>query len=137
MKNKVKIIAEAGLNHNGNFKNVIKLIDIANDAKADYVKFQLFNTDQFINQKFNHKKIKIIKNYLKIQIVRIFFRKMEKNNFAIKHAEKKKLKVLKFFSLFLIKKVINYLEKVKIKFIKIPSGEINNFDLLKKINKNI
>ena len=41
MKNKVEIIAEAGINHNGKFKNAIKLIKIAKMAKVDYVKFQL------------------------------------------------------------------------------------------------
>ena len=46
-----------------------------------------------------------------------------------------KIKVLKFFfSIFDIES-INYLEKLKIKIIKIPSGEINNFDLLKRVNK--
>ena len=48
MKDKVKIIAEAGLNHNGDFKKIIKLIDIAKKAEADYVKFQLFKTENFI-----------------------------------------------------------------------------------------
>ena len=39
-----KIIAEAGVNHNGNIENAFKLIDVATECKADYIKFQLFNT---------------------------------------------------------------------------------------------
>ncbi len=36
------VIAEAGSNHNGNFKQALALIDIAVQAKADAVKFQTF-----------------------------------------------------------------------------------------------
>ena len=55
-KNKTPlIIAEAGINHNGKLINAFKLVDAAKKAGADYVKFQLFKTENFINQKFNHK----------------------------------------------------------------------------------
>ena len=39
---KVKIIAEAGVNHNGNLKIAKKLVDVAKDAKADYIKLNEF-----------------------------------------------------------------------------------------------
>lgn len=42
---KVIIIAEAGVNHNGDMNLAKKLIDIACEAKADYVKFQTWITD--------------------------------------------------------------------------------------------
>ena len=129
MKNRVKIIAEAGLNHNGNFKNVIRLIDIANDAEADYVKFQLFNTDQFINGNFKHKNINFKKLFNRFKSLEFPLEKWKK---AVRYAEKVGIKI--FFSIFDIQS-INYLEKLKIRIIKIPSGEINNFDLLKKVNK--
>ena len=38
--NKTIIIAEAGVNHNGDISMAKKLIDVAAYAKADYVKFQ-------------------------------------------------------------------------------------------------
>ena len=63
MKNKVKIIAEGGLNHNGNFKNALKLVKIAKEAKVDYVKFQLFKTENFINKNFKHHKVNYKKTY--------------------------------------------------------------------------
>ena len=46
---KTKVIAEAGLNHNGNLKNAMKLIDIAKNAEADYVKFQIYSSKNFFN----------------------------------------------------------------------------------------
>ena len=39
------IIAEAGSNHNGNLKQAKKLIDVAVEAKADAVKFQLYKAE--------------------------------------------------------------------------------------------
>ena len=45
MKNKTIIIAEAGVNHNGNINLAIKLIDAAAKSGADFVKFQHTNPD--------------------------------------------------------------------------------------------
>ena len=43
--NKVFIIAEAGVNHNGSVEIAKKLIDVASDAGADAVKFQTFKAE--------------------------------------------------------------------------------------------
>jgi N-acetylneuraminate synthase/N,N'-diacetyllegionaminate synthase len=45
---RVYIIAEAGSNHDGDFEQAKRLIDIAADAGADAVKFQAFKADTFI-----------------------------------------------------------------------------------------
>ena len=42
---KTIIIAEAGVNHNGSIKLAKKLIDVAVDSGADYVKFQTFKSN--------------------------------------------------------------------------------------------
>ena len=60
--NKVFIIAEAGINHNGDVKTAKKLIYLAKQAGADAIKFQLFNTKYFINQKKLLKTYKRFKN---------------------------------------------------------------------------
>ena len=44
----VLIIAEAGVNHNGDISLAKKLIDIAADAGADLVKFQTFSADRLV-----------------------------------------------------------------------------------------
>lgn len=42
------IVAEAGVNHNGDIKIAHKLIDAAKNAGADAVKFQIFNTSSLV-----------------------------------------------------------------------------------------
>ena len=46
----VYVIAEAGVNHNGDEKIAFKLVDIARDAGADAVKFQMFNPDLLVTK---------------------------------------------------------------------------------------
>ena len=44
----VFIIAEAGVNHNGDLNVAMKLIDIAAESGVDAVKFQAFKTENLI-----------------------------------------------------------------------------------------
>lgn len=46
----VFIIAEAGVNHNGDIKNAFALIDAAVDAGADAVKFQTFKAENIVSK---------------------------------------------------------------------------------------
>ena len=48
MREKITIIAEIGVNHNGSLKLAKKLIDHAVIAKADYVKFQSYVTKSLL-----------------------------------------------------------------------------------------
>ena len=48
--NKVLIIAEAGVNHNGSIKIAKQLIDVAADAGVDYIKFQTFRTEKLVSK---------------------------------------------------------------------------------------
>jgi len=44
------IIAEAGVNHNGDMGMALELIEVAAGAGADAVKFQTFNSEALINK---------------------------------------------------------------------------------------
>lgn len=58
-QNKIKIIAEIGINHNGDINIAKKMIDLASFAGCDYVKFQKRDPDLAVpdNQKNILKKI--------------------------------------------------------------------------------
>ena len=47
---KTIIIAEAGVNHNGDIKLAKKLVDAAAEAGVDYVKFQTFKADNLVSK---------------------------------------------------------------------------------------
>ena len=47
---KTLIIAEAGVNHNGDIKLAEKLIDVAAQAGVDYVKFQTFKAETIVSK---------------------------------------------------------------------------------------
>jgi sialic acid synthase SpsE len=52
------IIAEAGINHNGDIKNALKMIDVAKKSAVHAIKFQTFKASEFIsdyNQKHTYK----------------------------------------------------------------------------------
>ena len=51
-KKKIYVIAEAGVNHNGNIDLAYKLIDAAVSAKVDAVKFQTANPELTQNRKY-------------------------------------------------------------------------------------
>jgi len=42
------IIAEAGVNHNGDLSRALEMVSVAAEAGADYVKFQAFSTDALV-----------------------------------------------------------------------------------------
>jgi N-acetylneuraminate synthase len=45
-----EVIAEAGVNHNGNLETAKKLVDVACDAGAGGVKFQTFKTEEIVTE---------------------------------------------------------------------------------------
>ena len=58
---KTFIIAEAGINHNGNLKTAFKLVDTAKKNGANAIKFQTYITEKRVKKKY--KKIyQILKN---------------------------------------------------------------------------
>ena len=50
MMKKVMVIAEAGVNHNGDIELAYQLIDVAVSAKVDYVKFQTWKSENVISK---------------------------------------------------------------------------------------
>ena len=131
---KTLIIAEIGVNHNGNVDTAKKMIDVAKECGADIVKFQTFNTDALTSK----------------------FAKMaeyQKKNIGEEKSQKDMLKSLAL-SYDDFKELADYCKEVGIVFLstpfdigsvhfldslqdiwKIPSGEITNYPYLVEIAK--
>tara|TARA_B100001057_G_scaffold499966_1_gene612741 strand:+ start:2468 stop:3469 length:1002 start_codon:yes stop_codon:yes gene_type:complete len=132
--NKLIIIAEAGVNHNGNLKNAIKLVDIASKAKADYIKFQTYVTEELVQKKFSCARYQRKGTNFNDQYKMLKKYELKKKDFnkIIKRCKEKRIKFLS--SPFDIQSV-QLLNTWKLKTIKIPSGEITNIPYLKEIGK--
>jgi N,N'-diacetyllegionaminate synthase len=130
---KVKIIAEAGVNHNGDINLAKQLIEKAAEAKADYVKFQTFITEKIItnNAKKADYQITNTKNdESQMQMIKKLELKFDDFVELKKHAEKFNIK---FSSTPFDLDSVIFLKNLGIDFFKIPSGEITNLPYLKLI----
>lgn len=133
MKNKTSIIAEAGVNHNGNINLALKQVDSASKSRADYVKFQTYCTEELVQKKVGLAKYQ--KNNLKTTSSQYkLLKKFElSESDHLKIINRCRLKKIKFLSSPFDLKSIDLLKKLNLKLFKIPSGEITNVPYLKKI----
>tara|TARA_B110000858_G_C17800755_1_gene475109 strand:+ start:2065 stop:3090 length:1026 start_codon:yes stop_codon:yes gene_type:complete len=133
---KVLIIAEAGVNHNGNIDLAFKLIKTAKKCGADIVKFQLFKADKLIIKKAN--KPKYISDNKKLN-KKTQFQILKELELSIEQMKKlsnycKKVNIEFMLSPFDIDCILD-IQKLNLKKIKIPSGEINNLPYLREVAK--
>ena len=134
MKNRVLIIAEAGVNHNGDITLAKKLIDAAADAGVDYVKFQTFNSKKLVSksaQKADYQK-QNTNDEVESQLKMLQKLELSKNDHLIL-IDYCKAKNIKFLSTAFDLDSIDFLEELKIDLWKIPSGEITNLPYLRKL----
>lgn len=131
--NKVFIIAEAGVNHNGSLELAKKLIDEAVVAGADAVKFQTFKAELCISKnadKAEYQKQTTDKNESQFDMIK----KLELNEYAhtelIKYC---KIKNIMFLSTPFDLQSVDLLNVFGLEIFKIPSGEITNLPYLRKI----
>jgi N-acetylneuraminate synthase len=133
MINKVVIIAEAGVNHNGSLSMAKELINAAAEAGADIVKFQTFKSEQVISKyapKAAYQTETTDKNESQLDMVKKL-ELTENDHFElVKHCQ---LRNIEFLSTPFDLESVDFLAKqLDVRQIKIPSGEITNAPLLLK-----
>ena len=133
MMKKTIIIAEAGVNHNGDIELAKKLIDVASEAGADYVKFQTFKTELTISknaQKAGYQKATTDDEGTQFEMVKKLELDEATHIELIKYCKSKRIKFLSSpFDL----ASINLLFDLGVELYKIPSGEITNYPYLRKV----
>lgn len=122
IKNKVYIIAEAGVAHFRSLIKAKKLVDLAKNSGADAVKFQCYITEELID--INYKKW--FKRY-KLKEVNFSFLKKIKNY--------SKKKGIDFLCTPHSETTIQWIKKLNVPIVKVGSGELGNFEFLSKIIK--
>jgi N-acetylneuraminate synthase/N,N'-diacetyllegionaminate synthase len=131
---KIIIIAEAGVNHNGDMSAAKRLIDVASEAGADYVKFQSFKASKLVSPKAKKAAYQINNTEGEDSSQFKMLRKLElSHENHIDLIAYCKVKKIKFLSTAFDTDGVVYLNNLGLKLFKIPSGEITNFPFLRAV----
>ncbi len=131
---KVLIIGEAGVNHNGDLQKAIELIEVASKAGVDIVKFQTFKADKIVS------KVAKMANYQSENIgdgddsqynmLKSLELSEEDHATLIKECENREIQ---FLSTAFDVDGIDFLDNLNMPFFKSPSGELTNYPYLKRL----
>jgi len=114
----VFVVAEAGINHNGNVKIAKNMISSAKDCGADAIKFQTFRAGDLAS-----KKSKFFKIFKKVEIDYTHLGELSD------HAKKERII---FFSTPFSEEAVDVLADLHVPAFKIASGDITHIPLIKK-----
>jgi N,N'-diacetyllegionaminate synthase len=129
----VKIIAEAGVNHNGDFGLAKKMVEAAHEAGADIIKFQTFVPEKLVSkyaQKAEYQKETTGAAENQLAMIK---RLMLTDKEFVKLKEYCGEIGIEFLSTPFDIASIDFLNELGCDFWKIPSGEITNLPYLEKI----
>ena len=131
----VLVVAEAGVNHNGDINLAHKLIDVAAEAGADIVKFQTFHAESVISAcapKAAYQQKTTEADESQLDMVRKL--ELPEEDFVAlkKHCDERGIV---FWSTAFDLASVDFLHNLVLKLWKIPSGEITNLPYLRKIGQ--
>lgn len=133
--NKVFIIAEAGVNHNGSVDIAKKMIDVAAAAGVDAVKFQTFKAEKVISRyapKAEYQKATTGEADSQMEMVKALELDYNQHVDLLNYCREKGIPFLSTpFDL----ESIDLLNSLGLETFKIPSGEITNLPYLRKVGK--
>ena len=132
---KTLIIAEAGVNHNGDIALAKKLIAAAADAGADLVKFQTFIARNLVSKsapKAEYQKNVTDPEESQQEMVRKL--ELSKEN-HLELIDECKRKGIGFFSTAFDLESVDLLEEFGFKLVKVPSGELTNLPYLRYLTR--
>jgi N,N'-diacetyllegionaminate synthase len=129
------IIAEAGVNHNGDVNLAKRLVDVAKEAGADAVKFQTFKAEELVTEaaeKAGYQKETTSSEESQFEMIKKL--ELSGRNFKEISAYAHRKGII-FLSSAFDKGSADLLDKLGVPAFKVGSGEITNFPLLKHIAK--
>ncbi|QDT41831.1 N,N'-diacetyllegionaminic acid synthase [Gimesia alba] len=134
----VFIIAEAGVNHNGDVETAKRMIDAAVEAGADAIKFQTFKTEKLVcksaPQAEYQKKNSSVNGEEETQFT--LLKKLEINQETHRELfDYCRQAGVVFISTPFDLESIDLLKSLGLELIKVPSGEITNYPYLKKVGE--
>jgi N,N'-diacetyllegionaminate synthase len=135
-KFKTLLIAEAGVNHNGDINLARQLVDVAAEAGADWVKFQTFSADRLVTK--NAEKAEYQAQFSdegesQYEMLRGLELTHDMHEALIEHCASCGIQ---FFSTGFDRESIDLLVELGLKCFKIPSGEVTNLPYLRHIGQH-
>lgn len=127
------IIAEAGVNHNGDIETAKELINSAANAGADFVKFQTFRADSLVTKsakRADYQNNNTGNDDSQYEMLKKLELSEESHDILIDYC---KSKGIKFLSTGFDLNTLEFLNNLNIELFKIPSGEITNLPYLRKV----
>lgn len=134
MKNQILIIAEAGVNHNGDMGIARDLILKAHEAGADVIKFQSFKTERLVSKSAQLAEYQKSKSEHRSQFELLKSLELSQENHVELQQYAEKLGI-EFLSSAFDVEGLEELHLFKVKRIKIPSGEVTNYPYLRSAGK--
>lgn len=132
---KTLIIAEAGVNHNGDLNLARGLIDVAADARADMVKFQTFSADRLVTARARKAEYQA-QNTDGAESQQAMIRRLEltrpMHEALIAHCDSRGIR---FLSAAFDTTSVDMLVDLGLECFKIPSGEITNLPYLRHVGR--
>jgi N,N'-diacetyllegionaminate synthase len=129
------IIAEAGVNHNGDMAMARQLIDVAADAGADLVKFQTFSADRLVTmqaKKADYQNRSTDAGESQHAMLRRLELTRDMHEALIAHCASRGIR---FFSTGFDPGSVDMLAQLGLDCFKIPSGEITNLPYLRHVGR--
>ena len=127
------IIAEAGVNHNGDIKIAFKLIEEAANAGADIIKFQTFEANRLVTDSAKKAKYQLANTSKKeshYEMIKKLELKKDDHFKLIQHCKKNNIE---FFTSAFDKESLAFISSLELPRYKVPSGEITNLPYLKQM----
>lgn len=131
--NRTCIIAEAGVNHNGDIEIAKQLIDVAAKAGVDYVKFQTYKVEKLVTKKAKKADYQIDNTQAEgsqFDMLKKLELDLNTHHILIDYCQNKNIN---FLSTGFDLDSLDLLNNLNIDLFKVPSGEITNLPYLKKI----
>ena len=130
---KTMIIAEAGVNHNGDLARALELVDVAADAGADWVKFQTFKAEKIATQnapKAQYQKKTTDRNEDQLAMLRRLELSSSDHEALMERCQQKGIG---FMSTAFDDESLDLLIRLGQEIFKVPSGELTNLPYLRRI----
>jgi N,N'-diacetyllegionaminate synthase len=128
---RILVIAEAGVNHNGSLETAKRLVEVAANAGADFVKFQTFNADDIVTKtadKAEYQKIATGNDVSQYEMLKSLELTSDMHEQLLEHCDNFSIG---FLSTGFDQSSVAYLVSLGQQLVKVPSGEITNLPYLK------